>query len=84
MNSGDNPLIPTGSEFLVTGISTALMVLLVIAVVGLARSRAVTAPERLGLLVFCLVVPLAGPALTLVLLRRRGQRIRSSADKRPR
>lgn len=81
MNNAENPLIPTGWEFLVTGISAALIILLVVAVVRLARSQAVTAAERLGLLLFCLVVPLLGPVLTLALLRRRDQRVVSSADK---
>ncbi|MCQ1986450.1 hypothetical protein [Arthrobacter sp. zg-Y844] len=71
MNNGANPLIPTGWEFLVTGISAALIILLVVAVVRLARSSAVTAGERLGLLVFCLIFPVLGPICTLVILARR-------------
>ncbi|MCQ1946510.1 hypothetical protein [Arthrobacter sp. zg-Y1116] len=71
MNNGANPLIPTGWEFLVTGISAALIILLVVAVVRLARSSAVTAGERLGLLVFCLIFPVLGPICTLVILGRR-------------
>ncbi|MCQ1993811.1 hypothetical protein [Arthrobacter sp. zg-Y1171] len=71
MNNGANPLIPTGWEFLVTGISAALIILLVVAVVRLARSSAVTAGERLGLLLFCLIFPVLGPICTLVILARR-------------
>lgn len=77
MNNEANPLIPESSELLVTGISAALLILLIVAVIRLARSRKVTAVERFGLLLFCLVLPLLGPILTLLLLSRRDSRSRT-------
>ncbi|MCC9205510.1 hypothetical protein [Arthrobacter sp. zg-Y769] len=71
MNNGANPTIPTGDTVLVSGIAAALLLLLVWAVIRLARSSAVTAGERLGLLLFCLIFPVLGPICTLVILARR-------------
>ena len=71
MGEGANPTIPAGETILVTGIAAALLLLLVWAVIRLARSSAVTAGERLGLLLFCLIFPVLGPVCTLVVLARR-------------
>ncbi|KAD4059550.1 hypothetical protein GD627_00050 [Arthrobacter yangruifuii] len=73
MNDGANPLVPAADTFLVSGIAAVLVLLLVWAVIRLARSRVVTAGERLGLLIFCLMFPVLGPVCTLVLLDRRGK-----------
>ncbi|MCQ2000362.1 hypothetical protein [Arthrobacter zhaoxinii] len=71
MNDGANPTIPAAETFLVSGIAAGLLLLLVWAVIRLARSSAVTAGERLGLLLFCLIFPVLGPICTLVILSRR-------------
>ena len=71
MSNGANPGIPVLDTILVTGIAAALLLLLVWAIIRLARSSAVTAGERLGLLLFCLIFPVLGPVCTLVILARR-------------
>ena len=71
MSEGANPTIPALETILVTGIAAALLLLLVWAVIRLARSSAVSAGERLALLLFCLVFPVLGPVCTLVVLNRR-------------
>ncbi|MCC9174245.1 hypothetical protein [Arthrobacter sp. zg-Y179] len=71
MNDGANPTIPAVDTVLVSGIAAALLLLLVWAVIRLARSSAVTAGERFGLLLFCLIFPVLGPICTLVILARR-------------
>lgn len=77
MGEGANPVIPTGWEILVSGIGAALLVLLVWTVIRLARSRAVTGLERLGLLFLCFMLPGVGPVCALAVLARRENARRS-------
>ena len=67
---GVNPVVPTPWELLVGGLAALILALLIWAVIALARTRLVSASERLGLLAACLVLPVIGPVATLVLLHR--------------
>ena len=70
MGSGANPLVPAQWEVLVGGMGFLIIALLIHAVIALAYSRLVSGPERLGLLAACLLLPVIGPAASLLLLHR--------------
>lgn len=65
-----NPLIPSAANGVVLIAAAAHLVLAVWAVLSILGARAWTFTTQLALAVLAVVVPLAGPLLTLVMSRR--------------
>ena len=68
--SGQNPLLPASYDWVLSGLVLATVVLAVVAVVVLARSRPIGTAQVFWLLVV-LALPVVGPLLFFVLGARR-------------
>ena len=67
---GANPIIPTQWEFTVLGIGILALLLLVVAVIGIARSHHLTGLARAVWVLVVLAFPVIGPLLWFLVGRR--------------
>ncbi len=69
-----NPIIPTSWEFFITVVGLIQLILLIIAVVRVGRDPWLKPEHKIFLLLVSLLVPLLGPALSLLVVFRTNKR----------
>ncbi|GAA3287927.1 hypothetical protein GCM10017708_06430 [Arthrobacter citreus] len=67
---GANPVIPNRWEFTVLGIGVLALLFLIVAVIGIARSRHLSGTAQAVWILVVLAFPVAGPILWLAIGRR--------------
>lgn len=82
MARGSNPIIPNQWELTILGIGVLALVLFVVVIIDIARSRHITGLARAVWLLVVLVFPLVGPLLWLS-IGRRGNATARDAEKSP-
>lgn len=69
-DEGANPVIPTHWEYTVIGVGVLTVLLFVVVLIDIARSRRVTGLTRAVWVLVVLAFPVAGPLLWLLVGRR--------------
>lgn len=77
-DEGANPVIPTHWEFTVIGVGVLTLLLFVVVLIDIARSRRVSGLTRAVWVLVVLAFPVIGPLLWLVVGRRSDAPVRSS------
>lgn len=67
---GANPVVPTQWEFTVLGIGVLALVLFVVVLIDVARSRHLTGPAQALWVLVVLALPVIGPLLWFLMGRR--------------
>ena len=75
-DEGANPVIPTHWEYTVIGVGVLTLLLFVVVLIDIARSRRITGLTRAVWVLVVLAFPVAGPLLWLLVGRRRNVPVR--------